>query len=223
MRKTFLSVALLTAISLSVFSCKCERKNATTATDTATTNVETGTSSVATAAVVGKLDSLSGNFVYDTGALSDLTLPNGVKISQVGANSTEAKLFNFLNDKNATVSDDKTQGWMTLDRVYFDTGKAALKSESQQQIKNIVEILKAFPTATVKVGGYTDNTGSTDVNTKVSAERATTVANLISTSGIPANSLASEGYGPLHPICEANDTPECQAQNRRVDIRVTKK
>lgn len=222
MRKTFLSIAFLSAISLAVFSCKCERKNAATATDTATKNVETGATAVATS-VVGKLDSLSGNFVYDTGALADLMLSNGIKISQVGVNSTEAKLFNFLNDKNSTVSEDKTQGWITLDRVYFDTGKATLKPESQQQIKNIVEILKAFPTATVKIGGYTDNTGAADINTKVSAERATTVANLISTSGIPANNLASEGYGPLHPICEANDTPECQAQNRRVDIRVTKK
>lgn len=222
MRKTFLSTATLLAISLSVFSCKCERKNAATATDTSTTNVEAGTNSIA-GIVVGKLDTLSGNFIYDTGILTDLTLPNGTKISQVGANSTEAKLFNFLNDKNAMVSEDKTKGWITLDRIYFDTGKAILKSESQQQIKNIVEILKAFPTATVKVGGYTDNTGSADANTKVSAERATTVASLISTSGISTNNIASEGYGPLHPICEANDTPECQAQNRRVDIRVIKK
>ena len=35
--------------------------------------------------------------------------------------------------------------------------------------------------------------------------------------------IASEGYGSDHPVCAANDTPECKAQNRRVDIRVTKK
>jgi outer membrane protein OmpA-like peptidoglycan-associated protein len=40
--------------------------------------------------------------------------------------------------------------------------------------------------------------------------------------GIEAGRVAAEGYGQEHPIA-SNDTPEGRAQNRRVDVRVTKK
>lgn len=30
------------------------------------------------------------------------------------------------------------------------------------------------------------------------------------------------GYGPKFPVCEANDTPDCKARNRRVACKWTK-
>ena len=54
-------------------------------------------------------------------------------------------------------------------------------------------------------------------------KRAKIVADKIIANGVTAANIASEGYGSDHPVCAANDTPECKAQNRRVDIRVTKK
>jgi len=178
----------------------------------------------ATAPVIaGKLDTLTNNFIYDTGELFTLKLPNGVEIPNVGKNSTEAKLFNFLSDPNAKVSEDKTQGWITLDRVYFDTGKAALTADSQNQIKNIGEILKVFPAAVIKLGGYTDNTGSAEANQRVSTERANIVQEELTKVGVEAGRISAEGYGPEHPVCPANDTKECQAENRRVDIRISQK
>ena len=35
--------------------------------------------------------------------------------------------------------------------------------------------------------------------------------------------LEAEGYGAEHPVCAANDTDECKAQNRRIALRVTAK
>src|SRR5690606_16003726 len=152
----------------------------------------------------------------------EIKLPNGTSLS-VGEKSSENRLFTMLNDANFTVSEDKTQGWVTLDRVYFPTGKAALTETSKTQIANLVHLLKAFSTASVKVGGYTDNTGDATVNKQVSTDRAKTVADQIIAGGIEANRIESEGYGAEHFVCEANDTDECKAQNRRVDIRITKK
>ena len=45
----------------------------------------------------------------------------------------------------------------------------------------------------------------------------------LSKLGVPVAQMAAEGYGPEFPVCAANDTPLCQAQNRRVDIRVKSK
>lgn len=169
---------------------------------------------------VGSLDSL-GNFIYHVGDMQTIDI-NGTALS-VGANSTEAKLFAFLSNKEAHVDTvDKTKGWISLDRVYFENGKSVLTKESEQQLKNIALILKAYPTAMVKIGGYTDNTGSEATNVKVSGERAAVALKALTNHGVIAANLKSEGYGPMHPIA-SNDTPEGRAQNRRVDIRITKK
>lgn len=214
----FKILSIACASSLFMISCKCDKETTYNnpippeTADVDSSNVETE---------IAKIDA-DGNYIYETGNLFDLNLPNGMKLN-VGENSSENKFFRQLNDVGFSVSSDKTQGWITLDRVYFASGKSDLTGTSDEQIRNIVEILKAFPTATIKVGGYTDNTGSADVNSKISSERAKAVADKIIAGGIEAIRLENEGYGAQHFVCPANDTQECQAQNRRVDIRITKK
>lgn len=173
-------------------------------------------------AALGIFDSVANRFVYNVGALGDITLPDGSKLN-VGANSTEAKLFNFLNDNNVSVNtEDKTKGWISLDRVYFETNKNTLTAESVGQLRNIAAILKAFPNASVKFGGYTDNTGDEAANMKLSADRALAAMNEIAGLGIDKARLASEGYGSQWPLA-SNETAAGRALNRRVDVRVTSK
>jgi len=217
-----LNLKMLSAVLISsvfIVSCKCDKS--TTYQSPVTSEVETENSATETEIEVGKIDA-EGNYIYEVGSLFDLKLPNGANLN-IGENSSENKFFKQLSNADFVVSDDKTQGWITLDRVYFASGKAEMTEVSDVQIKNIIEILKAFPTASVKIGGYTDNTGSADVNAKVSTERAKSVADKIISGGIEASRLESEGYGAQHFVCAANDTDECKAQNRRVDIRITKK
>lgn len=211
-------LAVLVGSTLFLTACKCEKNpNIAAAPVTETENVDAG----AATTTVSKIDA-DGNYIYDLGNNVDLNLPDGSKMT-VGENSSENKLFTMLNDANFAVSDDKTQGWVTLDRVYFPTGKADLSTNSDAQVANLVSLLKLFPTATVKVGGYTDSTGDAAVNKQVSTDRAKAVANKIIAGGIDASRIETEGYGAQHFVCEANDTDECKAQNRRVDIRITKK
>ncbi|MBD2716471.1 OmpA family protein [Microvirga sp. STR05] len=218
-----LLLAVLAALFYFMRGCNKEPETATSTT-TETTMTDTTTSVAAApapAAVTGRYDEASGNYIYDTGVNADITLPDGTVLN-VGSNSFESRLFNFLNDASQTVSDDKTQGWMSLDRVYFNTGKSTLTAESQAQLKNLAAILKAFPNAAVKLGGYTDNKGAADMNLTLSADRANAARKAVLDSGIDAGRVAAEGYGQEHPIA-TNDTPEGRAQNRRVDVRVTKK
>lgn len=171
----------------------------------------------------GKIDSVSGNFVYDVGNMTTINLPNGGGTIEVGENSFESKLYKFLSDQSMMVDTlDKTKGWMSLDRVYFETGKSVLIKESQKQVENIAAILKSFPSAKIKIGGYTDNSGSVATNMKVSSQRAKMVLSQLVKLGSLKDNLMSEGYGPEHPV-SSNDTPEGRAQNRRVDVRVTQK
>jgi len=124
----------------------------TEAVDTAMNKV----SDIATT-IAGKVDSVSGEFVYDPGKMIDIELPGAVKLN-VGENSTEAKLYSFLNDASKTI--DTVKGnWFDFTNVRFKTGSSIITDESMTQLKNMVAIAKAFPNAKFKLGGYTDNTG----------------------------------------------------------------
>ena len=137
------------------------------------------------------------------------------------ATGVEAQLVGFIED--ATKPVDKTT-WFNFDRLAFTTGKAALEMDkSKDQLTNIAEILKAYPNARLKIGGYTDNTGKAEDNKKLSGERAKAVVDALKGMGIEAKRLEGEGYGADHPVCPANDTDECKAQNRRIAVRVTAK
>ena len=172
-------------------------------------------------AATGRLDTLTGNFIYETGAVQAINLPDSSSFN-AGANSSESKLVQFLSSGAAVDTVDKTQGWISLDRFYFETGKNTISKESQAQLKNIASILKAYPNAHLKIGGYTDNSGNAQANLTLSASRATAAKNALVALGVAANRLEAEGYGQEHPIAD-NNTAEGKARNRRVDVRVVKK
>jgi K(+)-stimulated pyrophosphate-energized sodium pump len=159
-----------------------------------------------------------GEYQYDLGAPGDVKLANGT-ILKAGSNSFESKLVAFITGKDTV---NKTT-WFTMDRLYFENGKSVLKQSSMEQLKDLKAILDAYPNISIKMGGYTDNSGAAETNKKLSAERAKVAMDELVKLGIAAARLDSEGYGAEHPVCAANDTPECKAQNRRVDVRVTKK
>ena len=184
--------------------------------DSATNAVKAG-AAAAVSTVAGKLNE-AGDFVRDLGAKVSRKLPDGTELS-IAENSVESSLISFIEDKNKPV--DKTT-WFTFDRLYFETGKSTLKPESQEQLKNIAAILKAYPNVQLKIGGYTDNTGDAAVNKKISTERANVAMGELVKLGVDGKRLSSEGYGQEHPVA-SNDTPEGRGQNRRIDVRVTQK
>jgi K(+)-stimulated pyrophosphate-energized sodium pump len=187
----------------------------TTITTTDTANItKTQNSMIAP----GKVNA-DGDFVYDLGAMGTLKLADGTELNVAG-NGFETKLVDFINDKNK-VADKET--WFTLDRLYFETGKSVLKAASQDQLKNLAAILKANPNVELKLGGYTDNTGDAKQNLALSQERANVAKAELVKLGVAESRISAEGYGQDHPVCAANDTPDCKAQNRRIDVRVSKK
>ncbi|MFW2136486.1 sodium-translocating pyrophosphatase [Chryseobacterium sp. TY4] len=167
--------------------------------------------------VLGTINA-DGDFVYELGDLEKVTLNSGQDI-KLGANSQLYDLYKKLKVKDASLV-DKT-AWFTIENLYFESGKSNLKASSASQLNNLISIMKDFPEVNVKLGGYTDNTGDVEGNKKLSLERANAAKLKMTESGIAADRIETEGYGQDHPVCEANDTPECKAKNRRIDIHVT--
>jgi outer membrane protein OmpA-like peptidoglycan-associated protein len=202
------------------FSINDGKHEGETVTATEGENKEVKTENT-TAEVKGKLDS-TGNFIYDNGSLVTIDLPNGAGKLEVGENSTENKLYKFLTDKNQTI--DTVKGnWFEFTNVHFKTGGAQIDSASLVELKNIVAITKAFPTATFKIGGYTDNKGDSTFNVNLSQKRADAVLSQLKALGASAASFTgAKGYGPLIPL-KSNDTEEGRAMNRRVAVGVKSK
>jgi len=99
----------------------------------------------------------------------------------------------------------------------FDTGKADIKPEYRDQIAKVGEFMKQYPTTTAVIEGHTDNVGSSELNKKLSKQRAdNVVAYLVKNFGIEASRLEAKGYGDTRRIAY-NSTPEGRQKNRRIN------
>jgi outer membrane protein OmpA-like peptidoglycan-associated protein len=115
------------------------------------------------------------------------------------------------NDINAT-------GHVSIYGIYFDTGKADIKPESDAAIAEIAKLLTNNGALKVYVVGHTDNVGSFDANMKLSKDRADAVARVLTSKhSIAADRLKAYGVSSLSPVT-SNDTDEGRAKNRRVEL-----
>ncbi|WP_077414369.1 sodium-translocating pyrophosphatase [Chryseobacterium sp. JV274] len=159
----------------------------------------------------------SGDFVYETGNVQKIKLDGGKTIA-IGDGSQLYQLYNVVKQKDKSALDPNK--WYTIENLYFETGSSDLKAGYELQLNTLAEILNAYPDLKIKLGGYTDNSGNEDSNLKLSNLRAQTAKLKLLELGVSADRVEAEGYGSQHPVCEANDTDECKAKNRRIDVRV---
>jgi len=108
-----------------------------------------------------------------------------------------------------------------LKNLYFETGSANIKQESQVNVDKLADFLKRFPESKIAIHGHTDKTGGRDLNMKLSQDRAKAVATYLETKGIAKSRMTSDGFGPDKPLVEG-DSEEALKYNRRVEFEFTK-
>lgn len=103
--------------------------------------------------------------------------------------------------------------------INFDTGKATFTIEglrTMQELKDSLAITALF----IQVDGYTDNTGSEQVNQALSDARAAAVKEWLqkhAPRNFPASRFRIAGHGSQNPVA-TNETAAGKAANRRVEI-----
>lgn len=212
-------VSLVIAPTLAVLhkdKIEANRKAKIEALTGVSVNNPTGTVAVVPQEIKGYVNE-NGDFVYDTGNIQEIQL-NGGKRIKIGEGSQLYQMYNSVKNKDQGVLDPNK--WFTVENLYFETGSSDLKAGSEVQLLNLVEIMNAYPTLKIKLGGYTDNSGNEESNQKLSNLRAQTAKLKLLELGISGDRVEAEGYGSQHPVCAANDTDECMAKNRRIDVRV---
>ena len=104
------------------------------------------------------------------------------------------------------------------EKVSFDSNKADLKPEGLSILDRQAEILNQhFPNATVYVCGYTDSTGSDELNDKLSLQRAEAVRTYLVSKNVDPARMKTQGFGKQFEIA-SNSTPEGRALNRRTEV-----
>jgi outer membrane protein OmpA-like peptidoglycan-associated protein len=104
--------------------------------------------------------------------------------------------------------------------ILFDTGKSDLKPEAKDNLQKMALIMKKYPENILAVKGYTDNTGSSEINEILSEKRAKAVKQQLVAAGLPEPVIGTHGMGPSNPIAD-NSSLVGRKQNRRVEIEIT--
>lgn len=104
--------------------------------------------------------------------------------------------------------------------ILFPTNGTSLSASAKQDLSGFASSLISNPETDVQIFGFTDDTGTLEVNQRVSDGRADAVKNYLIHSGVAASRLSAQGI-PMKDYVASNATAEGRAQNRRVEIYIT--
>jgi chemotaxis protein MotB len=132
-----------------------------------------------------------------------------------------------IEQKTITVDLNNERLLINLTSGYlFGSGEDQLKQAGADALKQVGAILKDFPEYKVSVDGHTDNRPIRSAlkkkfptNKELSEARAANAAQALTEGGLGA--AETHGYADTRPVAP-NTTDAGRAQNRRVEVRVTK-
>ncbi len=103
--------------------------------------------------------------------------------------------------------------------AFFDFNKADLKQEAKTKLDDLVSKTKEINLEVIIAVGHTDSIGGDAYNDKLSVKRAESIKTYLTSKGVEANRVYTEGKGKKQPVAD-NKTAEGRAKNRRVEIEV---
>lgn len=105
--------------------------------------------------------------------------------------------------------------------VNFDTGKAVLSEQAKADLCAAAQEANSAENALLLVVGYTDSTGTQEINQDLSEKRASRVVNHLQQAcgWKPYRMLTPTGMAEADPLAD-NTTEQGKAQNRRVAVNI---
>lgn len=106
--------------------------------------------------------------------------------------------------------------------ITFETDSYNLKTNFYPVLNSVGLVLAKYADTTMRVTGYTDNTGNRQYNQNLSERRARSVADYLATRQVAQSRMYVQGLGFDQPIAD-NTTAAGRAQNRRVELTILPK
>lgn len=140
-----------------------------------------------------------GAYIDSLTTLQDKLENRGVTVVEIGDQVLvvipSSKLFGYLSDR--------------------------LQPEAYSTIELLAQYINTYDKVLVKVGGYTNDTGSRRVDLALSQQQAKTVAKTLTLYNVDARVLYAEGYGGTH-LVEKNSHDWDNSENYRIEITMEK-
>lgn len=167
--------------------------------------------------IAGDVRYFTGKLAYGSGAayVSVAVNPTVTYVHVLETASMERDMVAV--DADALAAGLEKDGRVRLDGIFFDSGKALLKPESNPALDQAVQLLRQQASLKLLIAGHTDDTGSHAANQKLSQQRAEAVRNALLARGIAADRLTAQGFGSGVPLAD-NASDAGRAQNRRVEL-----
>lgn len=108
-------------------------------------------------------------------------------------------------------------GRIALYGILFDTGRDAIKPESEKVLSEIARMLAGNAALKLRIEGHTDNVGKPADNLALSKRRAEAVKRWLVGKGVADARLEAAGLGDTKPVAP-NSAEEGRAKNRRVEL-----
>jgi outer membrane protein OmpA-like peptidoglycan-associated protein len=139
--------------------------------------------------------------------------------AQAQTAALRAQLLQQLNQVLQTT--DTPRGLVVnMADVLFESNKYALSQDAQLKLAKLTGIIQAHPGLNLAIEGYTDTTGTSDYNLKLSQQRADSVRDFLISQGLSGDTITSKGLGQENPVAD-NGTAAGRKMNRRVEIIVS--
>ena len=98
--------------------------------------------------------------------------------------------------------------------VLFDYDRYTIREDQRAYLNAGAQILKRFPSASIKVEGHCDERGTSEYNIALGERRANSVKDYLIRLGISADNIRTVSYGEEKPFCREQNK-ECWQTNRR--------
>jgi len=100
-----------------------------------------------------------------------------------------------------------------------DSDSTLIKPAARDALDRVAQSMVQYPDSLIDVYGHTDSTGSDAYNQTLSENRARAVADYLTSRGVSAQRVRSQGFGETRPVA-SNNTEEGRSANRRVEIKI---
>ncbi|MEP0642564.1 OmpA family protein [Parasphingorhabdus sp.] len=210
---------------------------------------EDGTRAVVALDDATKIKASKGLFGINRKTLSQTALLNGLPVtvktlqsgdglvaSTINLRNNDLKTANMIHTGTAQGFAEQTAATQALrgrmgdidqynikgtTNVNFDIGKSALSPQGKADLCAATSTAEGMKNSLLLVVGYTDSTGSDELNQRLSEQRAGRVVNYIQQAcgWKPYRMLTPTGMAKADPLA-SNDTAQGKAQNRRVAVNI---
>lgn len=149
--------------------------------------------------------------------------PRSVPAGQ-GLHGEISPLSGTISDFKVTVSDTQTIVELPAD-ILFAFDSADLTAAAQGPLKRTADLVAKGGAGDIRIVGHTDAKGEEAYNVELSQRRARSVGSWLSSNGVAASRLKSEGRGEADPVAPNTGSggaadPKGRALNRRVVIYI---